>query len=756
MRTVIKSLEAFFNRTLFVEVQHPTLDRASDDGMRRLQERLNETDFTFLTFEDLIRERAVPDGTKLQILSLRSFKEALDDVWTEVAHTVLLSAENTISLRLRPADVCTREADDTFLFEFATKQPQEARTKVEEITTALMTCLIGDRFAGVRVQLAEIEVQEILTDSGELDPEKLDAVIRHADTFVMESGTIRPLSDDPSSLPNDADGWHRVVHWWDRLERPLRESLKAEEPAGDRSPGWQAIPAQPAAPAGWQPVPAGAMTGQGSLSGTNADRDPRIGPSSPTGARAAPDWSQIASTAVRSDQQLAAMPATAKNREDWVELARRGASETADEAGGNGADPRNGEWQGGTGKARAAPNWQDVVLARRGDEAAGDDASQRRKDDEAETTVRGKRADDLVWQEGDKRPRKPTPAVPASETRRDDVVEVLDHSGTIADPSGRLAGADWRGDAADPVPGEWQTGEAADKSSTDWQAMSGRRSRAPVASYRPIEKDVRQTAIEGHTLASWSDWVPLSWPPPSQLRARSVPDLDMEPLPAGQVIGYLPTVDLPRRRLDTYVTVPLEQAGDGRVRLVATRGDDPDRAARLDFALLYTALDQTEKNIENRRGLQMIVPVNGSTLCPPYLDTVSAILRSFPDASRARYLTLEVASWPKALPEDALDRVGRDVAGRVRHMVLRVDRHGPKAAALGKLQPIALGVDLIRGDPELLTFFLGRFDRLRSFLWGVHRFDDRRLLRQGRHWLANGDALWAPVHSPKPPQDVSV
>ena len=753
MRSVIKSLETFFNRTLFVEVQHPTRDRSSDDAMRNLQARLNDTDFTFLTFEELIRERAVPDGTQLQILSLRSFKEALDDAWTDVAHTVLLAAENTISLRLRPADICTRESDDTFLFEFASKQPKEARTKVEEITTALMTCLIGDRFAGVRVQLAEIDVQEILSESGELDPEKLDAVIRHADTFVLESGTIRPLTEDPANLPKDADGWQRVVHWWDALERQMRQAKAIEEPPGQEPPGWQTIPGQPPMLPGWQDVPAGEMTGVGRLSGGGDDRDTRVGPSHPVRPRPAPNWAEIAAVRAGSELDLVEMPTGAAQRPDWTELPFTARS-PEDDAGTQRAAARRPDWQQLDTAQSPNPDWSEMASAPRADRMAALGRRRGRELDDPEPLAGRRRVAEPVWEEDGKHPRRPVAAVPASETRADRSLEVLRHSDTIADQPGRLAGGDWRGTAAGASFAAWQAEPVSDDQPTDWQAIPGRRSRAPVTSYRPVAKEVKQTRIEGHTLVSWSDWVPLQWPPPSQNRARSMPDLDMEPLPSGQAIGYLPTIDLPRRRLDTYMTVPVEQAPDGHARLAAKGASaDPDAAARLDFALLYTALDQTEKNIENRRGLQMIVPVQGSTLCPPYLDTVAAILRSFPDASRARYLTLEVASWPERLPDETLNQVARDVGRRVRQMVLRVDRHGPNAAALTRLEPVALGVDIARGDPELLAYFLSRFDRLRSFLWGVHRRQDRRLLSQGRHWLANGDALWAPVHEPEPPQD---
>ena len=757
MRSVIRSLETFFNRTLFVEVQHPTRDRSSDDAMRHLQARLNDTDFTFLTFEELIRERAVPDGTQLQILSLRSFKQALDDAWTDVAHTVLLAAENTISLRLRPADICTRESDDTFLFEFASKQPKEARTKVEEITTALMTCLIGDRFAGVRVQLAEIDVQEILTGSGELDPEKLDAVIRHADTFVLESGTIRPLTEDPANLPKDADGWQRVVHWWDVLERQMRQAKASDGPPAREPPGWQTIPGQPPALPGWQDVPAGEMSGAGRLSGGGDDRDARVGPSRPVHPRSAPNWAEIATARTNSELDLVEMPAAATQRPDWAERSPDGRSPEDDDAAAQHAAARRPDWQRMDPSRSPKPDWRQMASAPRTDQMAVLGGHRGGALDEPETLTGRKCAEELVWERAGQRLRKPVPAVPASETRTETSLEVVRHSDTIADQPGRLAGGDWRGTAAGASFAAWQADPVADDQPTDWQAMPGRRSRIAVGSHQPVAKEVKQTPIEGHTLVSWSDWVPLHWPPPSQLRAKSIPDLDMEPLPSGQVIGYLPTIDLPRRRLDTYVTVPLEQSPDGHARLTAKGGStDPDAAARLDFALLYTALDQTEKNIENRRGLQMIVPVHGSTLCPPYLDTVSAILRSFPDASRARYLTLEVASWPETLPDQTLDRVVRDVGRRVRQMVLRVDRHGPNATALTKLEPVALGVDIARGDPELLAFFLSRFERLRSFLWGVHRWDDRRLLCQGRHWLANGDALWAPVHEPEPPQDAAL
>lgn len=100
--------------------------------------RVAAMDFSFLTFEEMVQSRMIPVGSRLHILSLRSFKQSIADEWTLLAKKITLAAENTISRHPDAKDRCSLESDDTYIFIFSRAADDEAEEKVREITGHLM------------------------------------------------------------------------------------------------------------------------------------------------------------------------------------------------------------------------------------------------------------------------------------------------------------------------------------------------------------------------------------------------------------------------------------------------------------------------------------------------------------------------------------------------------------------------------------------------------------------------------------------
>ncbi len=225
-----RGLKDLLQRVLYVETA------SEQAGGQGTTSRIGELDFSFLTFDELVSQRAVDPNTTFQVLSLRSFKEAVAEEWEKYARTVGLAAENTISRRIRKNDTCVHESDDTFLFLFDVPDDSVATEKLHDITEALMKRLIGDRFVGVHAQLTQVDAAEIMDAVGELDEAALDRAVEAAtvvmlDTAADGSAHLVPLeppeggdkaapklvTDDPldraSTLERDGDGDPDEAKW---------------------------------------------------------------------------------------------------------------------------------------------------------------------------------------------------------------------------------------------------------------------------------------------------------------------------------------------------------------------------------------------------------------------------------------------------------------------------------------------------------------------------------------------------------------
>lgn len=245
-----RGLRGLVDRVFFVDLEQSAAAPASPSAPPRIA----YMDFSFLTLEDMVRERRIPPDSMLNIMTLRKFKDAIDDEWPQYADKIHRTAENVISQRMGRRDSVAREADDTYIFCFYSLGTQDARHQVETITSDLMTVLVGDRYKGIKLAVGEAPLHAVLDESGAIDRGKVNAVIDAAVVVPWPDDTAAPrdrrddwlppgdlefVSDDDAEEPPEQDGpaAARGIDWtplvWpptdERRRRPVDLPLDALE-----------------------------------------------------------------------------------------------------------------------------------------------------------------------------------------------------------------------------------------------------------------------------------------------------------------------------------------------------------------------------------------------------------------------------------------------------------------------------------------------------------------------------------------------
>ena len=212
------------DRVLFVDMDESTAEPTASTAPPT-PPRITYMDFSFLTLEDMVRERRIPPDAMLNIMTLRKFKDAIEDEWPKYAEKIHRTAENVISQRMGQGDSVAKESDDTYIFCFYSLHSLDARQKAEAITHDLMTVLVGDRFQGVQLAVGETTLEKVLDDEGAIDAEKVAATIAAA---------VAVPWPDEMALPREGRGdWQppsdlEMVDDGDVEERPRDQDSGAE------------------------------------------------------------------------------------------------------------------------------------------------------------------------------------------------------------------------------------------------------------------------------------------------------------------------------------------------------------------------------------------------------------------------------------------------------------------------------------------------------------------------------------------------
>lgn len=121
-----------------------------------------------ITIQQIMQEEQGRFDTKLHIISLVEFREAIGDKWGKVADKVMLIAEGVIQLHLGAGNVCGRQGQDFFILIFRTCDGLEARERALTIAKELGTRLVGDKVLGADRPLA-LAAEVSLTDAANAD-----------------------------------------------------------------------------------------------------------------------------------------------------------------------------------------------------------------------------------------------------------------------------------------------------------------------------------------------------------------------------------------------------------------------------------------------------------------------------------------------------------------------------------------------------------------------------------------------------------
>ncbi len=179
-------------------------EAAAPAGSRGADPALVEDSFT-LALQTVLDEQDGKFDTKLQVISLVEFREAVGDKWSRLAAKVLLIAEGVINLHIGAGNVFARQGEDCFVLLFRAVPHAEGRRRAVLIAQELGTRLVGDQFTGSEQPLAlaaELSLAEALKPHGRLNLATLDRAV----------GEMRAIIAPPPSPtpPKAASAWTAV------------------------------------------------------------------------------------------------------------------------------------------------------------------------------------------------------------------------------------------------------------------------------------------------------------------------------------------------------------------------------------------------------------------------------------------------------------------------------------------------------------------------------------------------------------------
>jgi hypothetical protein len=207
-----------------------------------LSEPMVDEAFT-LALKDLLQEDEGQFQTKLQIVSLVEFREAVGAKWAKLAEKVMLIAEGVIHRHIGQGNIFGRQGQDFFVLLFRNVPPAEGRRRAVTIAQELGTRLVGDQFTGFELPLAlaaEVALEEGVNPDGSLNYPVIHAAIGEMRSLMAEEAedrqgrtlhAVAARHDDGPILHSQLPGPLPV----EDLRRHLQPSAPvAKEPAGVR------------------------------------------------------------------------------------------------------------------------------------------------------------------------------------------------------------------------------------------------------------------------------------------------------------------------------------------------------------------------------------------------------------------------------------------------------------------------------------------------------------------------------------------
>jgi hypothetical protein len=126
-------------------------------------------------------------GTRLHIISVADFREAVGAKWSRLADKVALIADTLIRRHIGAGNVYSREGDDTYLLLFPALPRDEARRRVTVIASEISHHLLGDGVVGGERPLAliaNVALAEVADGAGGVDAAAVRRAVCDAEAFV--------------------------------------------------------------------------------------------------------------------------------------------------------------------------------------------------------------------------------------------------------------------------------------------------------------------------------------------------------------------------------------------------------------------------------------------------------------------------------------------------------------------------------------------------------------------------------------------
>ena len=170
---------------------------------------LESQDFSWLTLDEVLSSHPGLLATRLQIITLRQFRESIGDEWDRHCERVGMIADGVVRRRLGPKNYFGRYSDDTFILSFSSLSDVEGRHQAVLVANELMHRLIGERFAGAQICVSEIDTEVLVDGKGGLQSVLVDEAVSEAEP-VAEFMQRFDASPKPDLVVIEGDGRARL------------------------------------------------------------------------------------------------------------------------------------------------------------------------------------------------------------------------------------------------------------------------------------------------------------------------------------------------------------------------------------------------------------------------------------------------------------------------------------------------------------------------------------------------------------------
>lgn len=214
---------------------------------------LTSEDFR-LAMEQVLREDQGRFGTKLHVVSLVEFREAVGARWARISDKVMMIAEGVITKHLGAGNLFARQGSDFFTLVFRTCNADEGRLRAHTIAQELGTRLVGDQFQGIDRPLAlsaEMDLADAVQGDGTLNHPAIQKAVGEKRALI--AGTISDAASQTWVPPQAGQAAakpaakHHVIQTQPRRAEVNRDLPNAvtggDKPAANRDPGWVAMDA---------------------------------------------------------------------------------------------------------------------------------------------------------------------------------------------------------------------------------------------------------------------------------------------------------------------------------------------------------------------------------------------------------------------------------------------------------------------------------------------------------------------------------